>query len=80
MSEGIYELISPQGPNQSAFNAVVTAKVHAIVGSEVSVTIDGFPSDQIYATVPTVGGTPSSGDNVFLLHNSDGHPVVALVP
>jgi hypothetical protein len=77
---GIDELISPQGPNESAFNAIVAAKVHSVSDSQVSVTIDGFPPDQIYATVPTVGGTPSSGDNVILLHNSDGNPIVALVP
>jgi hypothetical protein len=74
------ELLNPAGPNQSSYNAIIAATVHAVMGAEVSVTIDGFPSDQVYAVVPTVGGTPSAGDSVVLLHDANGNPIVALVP
>lgn len=77
---GIDELISPQGPNQTVFNAIVPATVHSVDGGEVSVTIDGFPPDQIYATVPFTGGTPESGASAVLLHDSNGNPIIALVP
>jgi hypothetical protein len=73
------ELLNPAGPNQTTYNAIVWATVHAVSGGTVSLVIDGFPQDQIYADVPTAGGTPSAGDKVLLLHDSDGHPAMALV-
>jgi hypothetical protein len=77
---GIEELVNPAGPNQDPYNAVVAATVHGVTGGELSVTIDGFPSDQVYAVVPFAGDTPSAGDRVALLHDSDGNPIAALAP
>jgi hypothetical protein len=74
------ELLNPAGPNQTPYNAIIAAKVHAVDGGSVSLTIDGFPSDVVYAVVPTVGGDPSAGDSVVLLHDANGNPIVALVP
>lgn len=77
---GIEELINPPGPNQTPYNAIVPATVHAVDGGSVSLTIEGFPSDQVYAVVPKAGGTPSAGDKVLLVHDSNGNPAMALVP
>jgi hypothetical protein len=77
---GIEELVNPAGPNQTPYNAIVAARVHGVSGGTVSVTIDGFPSDQVYADVPSAGGTPTAGDTTALLHDSNGNPIVAVVP
>jgi hypothetical protein len=79
-SNDLSELLSPQGPNQNAWNAIIAATVHAVMGAEVSVTIDGFPSDEVYAVVPWSGGTPTAGATVTLFHDSNGNPISALVP
>lgn len=78
---GIEELVGGDPrPNQTPYNAIVAAKVHAVNGNEVSLTIAGFPSSQVYAVVPFSGGTPTEDMTVFLLHDSNGHPAIAVVP
>lgn len=79
---GIEELVGGDPrPHQTTFNSVETATIRAVLGSEVSLTVDSFARDQAYAVVPFVpaSATPSAGQSAVLHSDSDGNPIYAVV-
>jgi hypothetical protein len=81
---GIEELVGgDRRPHQTPFNAVEAARVHALVGGEVSLAVSSFDrGKQVFATVPFIAtgtASPANGDSAVLHCDSAGHPLYAVV-